>query len=196
MNRNSRTLPLVLIVFAIAIVFWVGGRFAFQSGTSDHSIQGNQGETTPAASPSITISPTSSAPSPTFSSATQVTTSTPSSAGSLKPPSMRDVREQVEQDPHHTPPALIQFAKEITAQAQAAKQSPESAKAFFGQLEDCVRSGRGEGDSVPVPAQTLCLTTAEEFAKLYPNELGQRLPALEQGASPEVKRIHEALNRF
>jgi hypothetical protein len=139
--------------------------------------------------------PTSPLPSPTVTP-TVALHEKKESLGKLDFPTLREVREQVAQDPHHTPPALIQFAKDLSAHAEQAKQSPASAQEFFGTLEDCLSQGKDPGEAVPVPAQLTCLTTAEEFAKLYPNELGARLKPLQQNASPELKRIREALDKF
>jgi hypothetical protein len=137
---------------------------------------------------------TSALPSPTsMPSNSQASTS---GSGKLEFPSLKAVREQVAQDPHGTPPALLQFARDLSARAEAAKGSPETAKAFFETLEECLDNEKGQEDSVPVAAQTLCLTEAEEFAKLYPDALGPRLEPLEKNASPELKRIRKALSQF
>ncbi|MFL5814112.1 MAG: hypothetical protein ACJ763_11090 [Bdellovibrionia bacterium] len=135
-------------------------------------------------------------PSAVVASPTAVVDAKKGSTGKLDFPTLREVREQVAQDPHHTPPALIQFAKELSAHAENAKQSPASAQEFFGTLEDCLAQGKDPSETVPVPAQLACLTTAEEFAKLYPKELGSRLKPLQQNSSPELKRIRQALDRF
>lgn len=190
--RKSRTLPLVLGAAFLLLALWMGGRLALKQASTDqtsgHPNVSVQGESRPsqAISPLLSISP-----------APAVVASSSPALGKLKLPTLSEVREQVAKDPHQTPPALIQFAKDITAQTEAAKKSPETARTFFETLENCVQnSEKGEGDSIPVPAQTLCLTTAEELAKLYPNELGGRLSELQKSASPEAKRIRAALDRF
>jgi hypothetical protein len=143
----------------------------------------------------ITLTPVQS-PSPAVTPTQMAQDTKKGSDGKLDFPTLREVRDQVAQDPHHTPPALIQFAKDLSARAEKAKQSPASAQDFFGELEDCLAQGKDPSESVPVPAQLTCLTTAEEFAKLYPSELGARLKPLQQNASPELRRIREALDRF
>jgi hypothetical protein len=180
------------ILIAILLAIFVRQRLQTETHVPSQEVAPTQ---TITAVPSVTSSTQPSAspkPSPTLTNAnTQKERS-----GKLDFPTLKEVREQVSQDPHQTPQALIQFAKDLSARAEVAKQSQASAQEFFGVLEDCLSSGNDPSETVPIPAQLTCLMTAEEFAKLYPDELSSRLKPLQQNASPELKRIRKALDRF
>jgi hypothetical protein len=114
----------------------------------------------------------------------------------LDVPNLKEVREQIAKDPHQTPPALLKFARDLAEKTEAAKRSPEKAKTLFETLENCLQGGKDPSESTPVAAQTLCITTAEELTKLYPQEFSSRLKQLEENASPELKKIRNAFDQF
>ncbi len=191
MISGKHALPFALVILLLVFLVWEAGRM---TGSQNAQLEQTSSQATPQAIEPST--PVSSAPS-VFSAATpSPLSSQPTPNGPLELPTLREVRDQISQDPHHTPPALLKFAKDLSAHAEAAKRSPQSAKLFFETLEDCVREGKEQGESVPVAAQTLCLTTAEELSKIYPDELGTRMQTLQQNASPDAKRIRNALKRF
>jgi hypothetical protein len=114
----------------------------------------------------------------------------------LDVPNLKEVREQIAKDPHQTPPALLKFARDLAEKTEVAKRSPEKAKTLFETLENCLQGGKDPSESTPVAAQTLCITTAEELTKLYPQEFSSRLKQLEENASPELKKIRNAFDQF
>jgi hypothetical protein len=190
MSRNQ-------LLFAILVLALIGVGVGVFLRPASTPLEPKSAEDNPTPIPSSTPAPF---PSPlTSPSPANLSTSAFASAqSSLQIPTLRDVREQVAKNPHETPPALLQFAKDLSAQAEAAKASPEAASRFFETLEGCAqnREARSSDDLVPVAAQTLCLTTADEFSKLYPEKLGERNSRLQENASPQAKKIRSALDRL
>jgi hypothetical protein len=83
----------------------------------------------------------------------------------VSPPTLAKVAEEVRQDPHSTPPSLLRFASDLGAQMNEAIQSESSAKAFFSQLEECIR-GQG-GQATAKSAQAICLSDAKRLGSRY-----------------------------
>jgi len=116
----------------------------------------------------------------------------PSSAGSvgtLNAPSMDTLRDEVEENPHGTPPALLAFAEKMAVQMEEAELSQDKAKIFFTELEDCVLNQK---DKNAVSVQAICLMNAEDLSEVYP-DLAGKYQGLRKGASMEVLRMLEGV---
>lgn len=84
-------------------------------------------------------------------------------------PSVGDLRKQVEQDPHGTPPALLEFADEVASEMEGAFDSPENARSAVRMLEGCALP---EAEAaIPQSAQALCAENIKRLAERYPEEL-------------------------
>jgi len=132
-----------------------------QSPLLSHQIA-NQNEATP---------PSDSAPAP--APLDQVT------------PSISTLREEVKKDPHTTPQSLLRFGLAVGQRMEKALASETAANAFLNELEGCLGSASHE---VPQAAQALCIESARDLAKKYPN-LNVRAEKLAAQADPSVARL-------
>src|SRR5665213_1288724 len=78
-------------------------------------------------------------------------------------PDKKTVREEVERDPHSTPPSLLKFSVELNHKQIAALLSEDRATAFLTELKTCAL----EKESLN-SVQALCLLNAKRLAKSYP----------------------------
>ena len=72
-------------------------------------------------------------------------------------PSQSDIRTQMLEDAHDTPPAMIEYAEKIGVKMEAATESPEKAEQLFLELTECALGTVKTVTSI----QALCLSDAE-----------------------------------
>jgi hypothetical protein len=100
-------------------------------------------------------------------------------ANSLSPPSLKVLRMEVKNNPHATPPSLLEFAARLAERMEAANSSVEIASTVFKELEACITNEElREATSV----QALCLEATSRLSKSYPSHT-------------EFKTRHETLRR-
>jgi hypothetical protein len=100
-------------------------------------------------------------------------------------PPLKTLREEVAQNPHQTPIALLQFAQDLGDRLEAAEKSEPEARKFFDELETCVLNG-AQAQST----RALCLANAKRLAGKYA-AFGDRVTALKEKADPDIVRLTE-----
>lgn len=180
MNRDRRYIKAVLALIAAGLIYY-GMTQKQASGPSTLKQTPAQPVLTPISVPSATPPVV---PSPNDAAAAE---------NPIDPPTLRQAREEVGQDPHRTPPSLVRFAQELARKEDLAKGSPAVAESLFSDLERCMQP---RSEAVPPQAQVVCVTTAEELSQRDPDRFQDRSARLEQSASDEVKRLLSALKRF
>ncbi len=113
------------------------------------------------------------------------------------PPSGKTLRDQVRENPHHPPRALLQFADQLAAEMEESKASPARAVRLFENLSSCVTAPEGRDSPPPPPqVQALCLNNAQRLGELYPESLKSNYLSLEKAANPETIRLRDALRQL
>ncbi len=111
------------------------------------------------------------------------------SPGRLEPPRTEQVRREIENDPHRTPPSLLRFAERMGEKMDIARVEAVFARDFMGELENCVQSSEGA-----LSAKALCLRNAERLAGSHP-QLNPILERMRSRAPEEVRdlvmRLHD-----
>lgn len=100
-------------------------------------------------------------------------------------PALDQVREEVRQNPHHTAPTLVSFARSLAPKMEAAQHSPEKARSLFEELRNCALGYAKAGEQSLASVQALCLHNAKRLSETHPG-LAQGYRSLTQKASPEV----------
>ena len=119
---------------------------------------------------------------------------TPIASPAASPALIENIRQEVAENPHHTPPSLIAFAQHLAARMEHAEGSSDSraARVLFEELAQCMSTGHGAG-RVP-QLQVSCLTNAERLAIKYP-ELRDAAKKLREQAPQDVKTLMRALDQ-
>lgn len=103
----------------------------------------------------------------------------------VAPPDLAEVVAQAAQDPHTTPPALVQFAADLAPGMAAALHTEANAQTFFSTLEDCALATRRPA---PRTARALCLSNAAILSQTHP-ALQPRYAALASRLDPDIVRL-------
>jgi hypothetical protein len=127
--------------------------------------------------------PESSLPLPEITPSRSPSVQLPDETQVAKPPSVNDLREEVKQNVHMTPPSLIRFGADIGARMKAAKQNKAEAIKLLSELKTCA-SPISLTES-PVQARALCIVSARELAQAWP-ELKATVDELVDGADAEA----------
>lgn len=85
------------------------------------------------------------------------------------PPQVKEIREEVERNPHATPQTLLAFAEEIAASMDGAFANKETRFEVSRQLIACARDGQSKGAAKA--ARALCLSNLERLKERFPEEL-------------------------
>ncbi|NBO38689.1 hypothetical protein EBU99_08910 [bacterium] len=92
------------------------------------------------------------------------------------PPLIKQIREEVAQDPHATPQALLAFAEQLAVNMQGAFQDREVRYNVSRQLMACARDGQARGSAQA--ARALCLSNLERLKSKFPDELAPSYQSL------------------
>jgi hypothetical protein len=92
-------------------------------------------------------------------------------------PTLEQVRKEASQDPHRTPPALLEFATRVGRKMDLAKKDPREAQDLYQEMENCARR---DG---PETLRVFCLSDARELSRIYPERLAKRFEQL-RGSLP------------
>lgn len=86
-------------------------------------------------------------------------------------PTQELLRDEIQKDPHSTPPSLLEFANDLTPRLKRALRSEQDASRFFGELRECAESDQSR--AVPLTVQAICLSNALVLTDRYPNLRGE-----------------------
>jgi hypothetical protein len=129
--------------------------------------------------------------STTTVSATTMSEVTPSPTTTAKivtaiAPSVRDMRADVEADPHAPSKSLVEFSAELAPRLREALQHPATAEVFFAELQDCV-DGPTQKEAPTIRA--LCLINLRRLGKVP--RLHEKAESAWSNADPEIRRLAE-----
>lgn len=117
-------------------------------------------------------------------------TQEPAAAGrapaTLHPPSLTEVRAEVERDPHSTPESIIRFAQGLAPAMETALASEPDARALQPKLARCAR------DSEVDSTAALCLVNSKRLADKYAS-LRQDYAKLASDVRPVVASLERAV---
>jgi hypothetical protein len=99
-----------------------------------------------------------------------------------KPPTARELADDVRINPHNPPLSLVRFAMEMSPRLEEALRNENAAQKLFGELENCVTDKRLEG---AVSTQAVCLNDAKQITEKHAS-LGSRYDLLTRHASPQA----------
>jgi hypothetical protein len=182
MKLNRRQLFVVFLVSAGAAIF--------SSTLWNRYNPGSSGTESP---PSAAIAPTETPAPVTSASPLPKAMAASGTPNSIVFPSAETLRKEAGDDPHSTPASLIRFSQELSTAIDAAMLSGTAAERFFTQMEKQCLSPSA---SIAVPAQTLCLSAAEDLSKKYPDILHARYEQVLTTAPPEAKKLMEGLRKL
>jgi hypothetical protein len=110
----------------------------------------------------------------------------------LAPPSLAQVREEIQENPHVTPRSILAFASTLAPKIELALRSEEKATQVLEELEDCVLRMRGDS---PVAIRAICLSNARFLGKRFPG-LQPKIEALLEKSDSDSLRLLRAIGRF
>ncbi len=84
-----------------------------------------------------------------------------------QPPSLKALRDEVAKNPHETPQALLRFGADLGVRMEEAKKNKDAAIQLLSELKGC--SQPASADDSPVQARAICLVTAREIARIWPD---------------------------
>ena len=105
-------------------------------------------------------------------------------------PEIQEAQSEIRDNPHQTPPSLIQFAKSLGPLMEKAMKSTEDARFLLPELEECVSHS-----SVLVSARTLCLSRAEQLGKAH-QELQSEVQGVRENSLDDALEIYRKMNSF
>lgn len=100
-------------------------------------------------------------------------------------PLTEEVREEVEENPHRTPPSLLKFAKALSPLMEKGLKDEHDAAILMNALRDCALT-----ESSAQAARVLCVTNSERLAQNH-QLLKAKADDLRARVDPEVKKILE-----
>lgn len=92
------------------------------------------------------------------------------------PPLREHIRDEVAQNPHVTPQALLVFAEELSVSLQGAFADKETRYTVSRQLIECARDKQTRGSAQA--ARALCLYNLERLKDKFPDELSPSYQSL------------------
>lgn len=104
----------------------------------------------------------------------------------LAAPSVDQVRQEVAENPHHTPRSIIAYAAELGPKMERALESEEVALAFFEELKTCCLNS-----TLPVVIQAICLSNAQVLMEAHATLEGPFVSLKGQARAEAVKLITE-----
>jgi hypothetical protein len=107
-----------------------------------------------------------------------------------KIPSASSLREDVKKNPHVTPRGLVAFGAEMGERMEVAKKSESAARDFLPELKSCTEQ---PDDKAPLQVRALCLFSASQLSKQYPN-LKSSVDEIYKSADPKAVKISSMLN--
>lgn len=100
-------------------------------------------------------------------------------------PTLENVRQEVEKNPHAPAESLLRFAGDLAPKMEEAQKSDAAAEKFFFELQECVASPELREN---MTARALCLMNIRR--------LGQKVPALKIRADTEIDKADPELLRL
>ncbi len=101
-------------------------------------------------------------------------------------PDLERIRQEVREDPHGTPPSLVQFATEVSDRLEEIHGDRQAESEFLRELLAC--SLPENPNSRPSSLQAFCFSTAKEMAEEIP-ELQGEVDAAESQLDPETMKL-------
>ena len=108
-------------------------------------------------------------------------------------PSLDTVQQQVKQNPHETPMALVEFGQSLGKAMELALKNEAYATRLFGELESCARESGSKPKPVAIQAQ--CIMSAGRLAGKH-GTLLPRYKDLYSQASPAIRKLIENMDRL
>jgi hypothetical protein len=105
-------------------------------------------------------------------------------------PELEQIRREVGEDPHGTPPSLVAFATEVADRMEAAKGDREAEFKLLHELLAC--SVPNEQTRTAASVQAFCFSTAREISEEFP-ELKAELDTTESRMDREALNLLNAL---
>jgi hypothetical protein len=102
-------------------------------------------------------------------------------------PRSKETLDQARENPHQTPPSLIEFAHQLAGPMERAMKSEAEARPVFAQMESCAGD---HGGNQAIQARVVCMANAARLAELFPTALGARYQALLR-KNPSIAAILE-----
>ena len=107
-------------------------------------------------------------------------------------PNVETYREEVKRNPHHTPPSIIRFAALLAPHITRGMKDVNEAEKVFNYLQDCAL----EKNTVPVSSRAFCVSTAEGFAKRFPQSYESRYQTLKNRVDQDVAELLGKMKAF
>ncbi len=175
-RKNGRTLAIAGVVAAVAVAGFC--YIAFDNPTQLADI---------AQAPVTAAAPSQAQPQAQPTTSAPVVESDNPKDAPVEAPKAETVYKEVENDPHVTPPSLLNFAAELGAKLKEALHDESKAAPLFAELEQCALK---DGKEANPSAQALCLDNARRLGTQYP-KLSARFEELKEKSNPEIVRMSE-----
>ncbi|MBI2606409.1 MAG: hypothetical protein HYW49_10045 [Deltaproteobacteria bacterium] len=112
--------------------------------------------------------------------------------GAIEPPELDVIRDEVESDPHSTPPSMLQFARNMGKRMELALKSREKAAALFKELSGCASA---EAGATAPSVKALCLSNAARLAERYPDDFMSSYRDLKENSGDDVTDLIRAMEK-
>ena len=97
-------------------------------------------------------------------------------------------KSEVVEDPHKTPPSIINFAVKLGPLLEKGLKNVDDASLLLGELHECVTNA-----AAAQSARALCLSTAGKLGSAHP-QLKEKVEEITAAADPEVVRLLQKKN--
>ncbi len=108
-------------------------------------------------------------------------------------PKLDSIRDAIKENPHVTPPSVVEFAASLGERMKDAIESEDAAKDLYPELQNCAQD-LPKGSFAFTP-RAMCYSDAEQLSKQYPSLQGE-FEKLKEGLDPELKQKFSKLSEL
>jgi len=105
-------------------------------------------------------------------------------------PSLQKIRTEVDEDPHGTPPSILEFALGLAGAMERALSEQRDAPKVFDYMSSCATQSEKE---VTDSLQVICASNAFRLSEKYPELFRHRYDEMISKLSPRTKEILDAV---
>jgi len=112
---------------------------------------------------------------------------------SLVPPAEATLEQEIQENPHSTPPSIINFASSLAPSMEKAKSDEKFAVSFFHELSGCASENLEKSDPT---IRAICAGNAYRLSKMYPDSLKSDYIKLQKSLPARMIEILRATGTY